>query len=86
MNTYILAGFGSFCSVFLKGFQYKNVTGNHRKLVFFTSYLMALCDYLIIGIIAKSNWNIAFLCATTASLGMVASMVLHDKIIKKNVG
>lgn len=82
MITYLVAGFVSFCSVFLKGFQHKNVIGNYYKLVFITSYLMAVCDVLVIGIIVKSGWSVAFACGTGAAFGMVVSMYIHDRFIK----
>lgn len=78
---YLLAFALSFVSVFLKGFQHKNVQGEHMKSIFIVSYLMAIFDVLIIGLIAKhGEWNIAFATGGGAALGMVISIKLHRKI------
>lgn len=79
---YLYSFLASFISVGLKGFQHKNVIGNHIKVVFFTSYLMAVMDVLIIGLIIKGGWSICFAVGTGAALGMILSMRLHDKIFK----
>ena len=81
--TYILAFIGSFISVGLKGFQHKNVIHDLYLNTFVTSYMMAFMDVLIIGLIAKSGWDIAFASGTGASLGMVASMYAHNRFVKK---
>lgn len=73
----------SFCSVFLKGFQHKNVIGNHLKTVFCTSYLMAVFDVLSVMLIVKGGWLIAFTAGTGAAFGMIAAMMLHDRIFNR---
>ena len=74
----------TFASVFLKGFQHKNVIGNHKKSVFITSYAMAVCDVLFIGLIAKQGWSVCFAAGTGAALAMVSSIWLHDKLLRKS--
>lgn len=80
---YLIAVLVTFISVFLKGFQYKNVLGGHYKLVAITSYAMAVCDVLVINLIVSSSWTIVFACGTGATLGMLGSMLSHDKWVKK---
>ncbi len=80
---YLLALVLSFGTVFVKGFQYKNVNGNHKKMVIFTSYLMALGDVLTVGLIIKSDWTIAVATGTGGAIGMVLSMIFHDKLFNK---
>lgn len=79
---YGLAFLGSFVSVFLKGFQHKNVIHNLYGSTFVTSYFMAFMDVLLIGLIARSGWDIAFFSGGGASLGMVASMYVHNRYFK----
>lgn len=76
--TYILAGAASFCAVFLKGFQHKNVAGAHYRLIIITSYAMALVDVAVVSIIVKGGWAVALPSGTGAALGMVCAMRLHD--------
>lgn len=70
-------------SVGLKGFQHKNVIGNHYRLVFITSYLMAVADVLIIGIIVRGGWIICFASGSGAAIGMIISIWLHNKYVNK---
>jgi hypothetical protein len=81
--TYLSAWFASFVFVFLKGFQHKNISGDHRKLIVVTSYAMAVVDAALIGIIVKGGLAVAIPSGTGASCGMLLSMWLHDKLIAK---
>jgi hypothetical protein len=83
MNIYFLAFIASFISIGLKGFQHKNVIGNHYKSVFITSYLMAVIDVYIINLIANNSLDIAFASGTGAALGMITSMYVHNRFIGK---
>lgn len=80
-HSYLIAALASFVSVFLKGFQHKNVAGSHYRLVIVTSYAMALADVAVISIIVKGGWVVAIPSATGAACGMTLSMWLHDKFI-----
>ena len=80
---YLLSIAVSFVAVFLKGFQHKNVIGNHLKAVFGTSYLMAAFDVAAITIIVEGGWVIAFTSGTGAAFGMVAAIKSHDWLYKK---
>jgi hypothetical protein len=82
--TQMLLGFVvSLTSVGLKGFQHKNVIGDHYKLVFFTSYLMAVMDVAWIGLVATNGWAMAVPMGTGAACGMVGAMLLHKRFVKK---
>lgn len=81
--TYFLALIGTFASVFLKGFQHKNVISNLYVPTFVTSYAMAFLDVILIGMIAKSGWDIAFASGTGAAFGMVLAMWSHNKFLRK---
>lgn len=80
---YVISVVVSFIAVFLKGFQHKNVIGGHLKAVFITSYLMAAFDVAAVSIIVVGGWPIAITSGTGAAFGMIAAIMLHDKIFKK---
>lgn len=80
---YVISVSVSFIAVALKGFQHKNVIGNHVKAVFITSYLMAVFDVAAVTIIINGNWTIALSAGTGAAFGMVFAMKLHDRIFKQ---
>lgn len=77
---YVISCFVSFVAVALKGFQHKNVIGNHVKTVFLTSYLMAFFDVAAVTLIVKGGWPIALSSGTGAAFGMVFAIKLHDRI------
>lgn len=79
---YVLSVLVTFASVSLKGFQHKNVIGNHLRSVFFTSYAMAALDVLAVSIIIKGDWWIMLTSGTGAAFGMLAAIKLHDRIFK----
>lgn len=78
---YLLGGLTTFVTIFLRGFQHKNVIGNHYKLVFVTSYLIAVGDVLSVGWILKGGWGLMIPCGTGAALGMVLSMWVHKRFV-----
>lgn len=80
---YISAMLVSFLAVFLKGFQHKNVIGNHKKSIFFTSYLMASFDVATITLTVKGGWWMIPFVGTGAAFGMLLAVVLHDRLFKK---
>lgn len=73
----------TFIAVFLKGFQHKNVIGGHLKMVAVTSYAMAFFDVAAVSIVVKQGMSVAWSAGTGAAIGMVCSIVLHDKLFKK---
>lgn len=78
---YVISAFVSFISCFLKGFQHKNVIGNHLKSVFFTSYAMAAFDVAAVTLIVKGGWPIAISAGFGASCGMIVAIKFHDRIL-----
>lgn len=73
----------SFCTIFLRGFQQKNLHGNHRALAFFTAYLIIAGEFITVTLVVKSHWWIILSAGTGAGLGMVAAMTFHDRIVRK---
>lgn len=80
---YLVSLVVSFCSVFMKGFQHKNVIGNHYKATFFTSYAMAAFDVVAVTLIVKGGLPVALSSGTGAAFGMVTAMWAHSKIFKE---
>lgn len=80
--VYALSVGVSFVAVFLKGFQHKNVIGNHQRMVFFTSYAMAAFDVAAVTLIIRGGWPIAVTSGTGAAFGMVAAIRLHDRMFR----
>jgi hypothetical protein len=83
---YAAAFAGTLVSVGLKGFQHKNVVANLYVHTAITSYAMAFMDVLLIGLIARSSWSVAFASGTGAATGMVVAMWLHNRMMKKRNG
>jgi len=79
MQLHLIALCVTFVSVFLKGFQHKNVIAKKMRLVVITSYLMAVGDVLVIGMVVKGGYGLIPACGTGAALGMYLSIKLHDK-------
>ena len=79
---YVVSFIVTFISVALKGFQHKNVIGNHLRSVFFTSYLMAAFDVASVSLIVMGGWTIMFSSGTGAAFGMLFAIKLHDRIFK----
>jgi len=80
MWLYPLSVLVSFTNCFLKGFQHKNVVGNHYKSIFATSYLMAAFDVASVSMIVKGGWPIALTSGTGAASGMVIAVFLHNRL------
>lgn len=79
---YVMSVVVSFAAVFLKGFQHKNVNGNHMKSIMFFSYLMAVMDVVAVSLIVRGGLSVAFSAGTGAALGMWAAIRLHERIFK----
>ena len=75
----------SFLATFLKGFQQKNVIGNHKITMFYTSYLIAAFEFASISLIIKGHWPMILSTGTGAGLGMLFAVRAHTKLFgKKN--
>lgn len=81
--TYVISFTVTFIAVFLKGFQHKNVIGGHLKMVAVTSYAMAFFEVVAVSLVVKQGVSIAWSAGTGAALGMVVSILLHDKLFGK---
>lgn len=79
--AYLLSMAVTFTSVFLKGFQHKNVIGNHYRATFVTSFCMAAFDVASVSFIVKGGWVIFLPSGLGASFGMIAAMRYHGAII-----
>lgn len=73
----------SLVAVGLRGFQHKNVIGNHRKLVFVTSFAMSIFEVASVGVIVKNGWDVAIPLGLGSGCGMLISMWMHDRLVKK---
>lgn len=73
----------SFVTIFLRGFQQKNVHGNHKLLAYFTAYLIIAGEFVTVTLVVRGHWWIVFSAGTGAGLGMVAAMTFHDRIVRK---
>lgn len=71
----------TFGAVFLKGFQHKNVIHNRYKWIALTSYLMSAADVVVIGLVAKYGWSLAFWNGTGAAMGMLLAVWLHNRFV-----
>lgn len=87
MSIFFLVFVGTYLSIFLKGFQHKNVIHNMYVNTAITSYAMNVLDVLLIGSYAKmfvdGNWWYAFISGTAAALGMISSMYVHNRYFSK---
>lgn len=81
--SYSIATLAAFVTVFLKGFQHKNVLSGKLKLIAITSYAMAFMDVIMIGLVVREGWVLAFFCGTGGAVGMVVAVLLHDRLFGK---
>lgn len=72
----------TFITVSLRGWQHKNVIGHHMKSIAVTSYLIHVFDLVVVALIVRNNLYIAFVSGFAASLAMVTSVMLHDRVYK----
>jgi uncharacterized membrane protein YfcA len=82
-TSYLLAALATFASVFLKGFQHKNVIANKMASIVITSYFMACADVWLVGLIVRDGWVLIPYCGTGAAIGMYISIKLHDRLFGK---
>ena len=82
LTLYVVSVLVSMLYVGMRGFQQKNVIGRHLKSVAVTSYLIAVFEVATVTIIIKGGWLVALTSGTGAAIGMVASILLHDKLFK----
>lgn len=85
MWPYVAATVAAFISTTLRGFQNKNVAGDHRKSAFVTGYLMAAADAAIIGLVVKAGVWVVLVSGFGAGAGYIMSMYLHRLLLKKQL-
>lgn len=87
-----LASFGvAFLSVFLKGFQTKNVIKDLERSAFITSFLQGASQILTTALVVYAGMNSGITASVSMALtaglgsafGIVASMRLHNYIFKE---
>ena len=81
----IIVALASFCFVFLKAFQQRNVAFDHYVPVIPISMLMAACEYYIVAAVALSGYSLAlvFYAGCGAGLGAMSAMYLHRHIFTR---
>ena len=72
----------SFIAIFLRGWQQKNVIHGKYTMIAITSYLLALTDVAVVGIIVEHGWNTVLAQGSGAALGMLASVYIHNRWVK----
>ena len=74
----------TFIAVFLKGFQHKNVIGNHIKSVAVTAFFMSVFDVLAVALVIKGGIWITISSGIGAPLGMICAITFHNRIYEYN--
>lgn len=82
MTIQLTAFLVSFIAIFLRGFQQKNVIHGKYAMIAITSYLLALTDVAVVGIIVEHGWGTVLAQGTGAALGMLASVYIHNRWVK----
>ncbi len=73
----------SLVMVFLKGLQTQNVIHKNYKSAIIVSYAMAVADIALIGLIVNGGWDMLLPIGTGGTLGIVCSMYIHSRYVKK---
>ena len=86
MDFLIVLG-ATYATVFLKGFQHKNVIANLYTHTFVTSMAMAAADAVVVGLLAKAialdqNYYIILASAIGGSVGMISAMWVHNTFVR----
>lgn len=79
------ATFATFVSVFFRGFQNKNVAGGHKKMAFFTGYIMNVLDIVVIGMVVNSGVGVVVISGLGAAFGYLVSMQVHEYFIERKI-
>ena len=81
---YPLAMCVTFVAVALRGFQHKNVIGNHMRSIVITSYFMAAFEVVSVSLVVKGGlWMMPWV-GTGAALGMYMAIKFHDRLFGRN--
>jgi hypothetical protein len=84
MTPHLTAFCVSFVFIFLKAWQQQNVVHKQFIWVMPTSFGLAMCEFYLIGLVARTgDFTIAFWMGTGAGLGAMLSMFLHGRMTKQ---
>jgi len=79
----MILGFIAFISVFLLGFQQKNVMHDKYWGAIFTSFLISMSQFTIYReVVAADTWDWVYM-GIGGAVGIVSSMYIHNKLRKK---
>ena len=80
----MILGFIAFISVFLLGFQQKNVIHDKYWGAIFTSFLISVSQFTIYReVVAASPWDWIYM-GIGGALGIVSSMYIHNRLRKRS--
>lgn len=82
MTIQLTAFLVSFVAIFLRGWQQKNVIHSKYTMIAITSYLLALTDVAVVGIIVQHGWHTVLAQGSGAALGMLTSIYIHNRWVK----
>ena len=82
MVIYLMSTVVTAIAVFLKGFQYKNVIGGHKKSIAGFAFLMAFLDVVSVSLVVKGGWTLGISAGAGAVIGMLVAIELHDRLYK----
>ncbi len=82
MTIQLTAFLVSFIAIFLRGWQQKNVIHSKYTMIAVTSYLLALTDVAVVGIIVQHGWHTVLAQGSGAALGMLTSIYIHNRWVK----
>ena len=85
MNDYLLVFLAGFTSVFMLGFQSRNVNSGHYVAAAVTSFVIALAQAKIWILITKpgSGWDTAVVYGVSGVVGITLAMYVHQRFMPK---
>jgi len=70
---------------FLSGFQNKNINGSHHILAFITSIFLGIAGVLLYKVMPTASQHEMLAYISAGPVGVLLSMLVHDKFVKKTV-
>lgn len=84
MPELILVFFAGFSSVFLLGFQSRNVNNGNYGWAAVTSFMIAMMQTTLWGtLFSNLTWVSSTVYGLSGCLGITSSMFVHQRLIKK---
>ena len=80
----MILGFIAFLSVFLLGFQQKNVMHDKYVGAIFTSFLISISQFTIYREVVAASAGDWVYMGIGGALGIVSSMYIHNKLRKRS--